>query len=98
MIEMGNLSKLYGRMTAVAVPTVMGQPGRVTGFLGPNGAGEPTTMRAVVGLDWPTGGEVLSPAGATPSIPRLRPATAQGWHRLRPHAAPYNPPSGARSG
>ncbi|WP_435849948.1 ATP-binding cassette domain-containing protein [Streptomyces microflavus] len=32
------------------------RPGRVTGFLGPNGAGESTTMRLVLGLDRPTGG------------------------------------------
>jgi len=32
--------------------------GRVTGFLGPNGAGTSTTMRAVVGLDRPTSGAV----------------------------------------
>jgi ABC-2 type transport system ATP-binding protein len=31
----------------------------VTGFLGPNGAGKSTTMRAIVGLDRPTAGEVL---------------------------------------
>ena len=34
-------------------------PGRVTGFLGPNGAGKSTTMRMVLGLDQPTGGEAL---------------------------------------
>ena len=31
----------------------------VTGFLGPNGAGKSTTMRAIVGLDRPTSGDVL---------------------------------------
>lgn len=31
----------------------------MTGFLGPNGAGKSTTMRAVLGLDRPTGGQVL---------------------------------------
>ncbi|NYI67562.1 ABC-2 type transport system ATP-binding protein [Spelaeicoccus albus] len=33
-------------------------PGSVTGFLGPNGAGKSTTMRMIVGLDRPTGGDV----------------------------------------
>ena len=59
MIEIRNLTKRYGRTTAVDHLTVTVQPGRVTGFLGPNGAGKSTTMRAVVGLDRPTDGEVL---------------------------------------
>jgi ABC-2 type transport system ATP-binding protein len=59
MIEIRNLTKLYGQTTAVADLTVTVQPGRVTGFLGPNGAGKSTTMRAIVGLDRPTAGEVL---------------------------------------
>ena len=59
MIEIRNLTKRYGRTTAVDHLTVTVQPGRVTGFLGPNGAGKSTTMRAIVGLDRPTGGEVL---------------------------------------
>ncbi|SFU06932.1 ABC-2 type transport system ATP-binding protein [Geodermatophilus amargosae] len=58
MIEIRNLTKVYGGTTAVDGLTVTVRPGRVTGFLGPNGAGKSTTMRAVVGLDRPTSGEV----------------------------------------
>ncbi len=35
------------------------RPGHVTGFLGPNGAGKSTTMRMILGLDRPTGGQAL---------------------------------------
>ena len=35
------------------------EPGTVTGFLGPNGAGKSTTMRLILGLDRPTGGQAL---------------------------------------
>ncbi|PRY48984.1 ABC-2 type transport system ATP-binding protein [Geodermatophilus tzadiensis] len=59
MIEIRGLTKVYGRTTAVDDLTVTVRPGVVTGFLGPNGAGKSTTMRAVVGLDRPTSGEVL---------------------------------------
>ncbi len=59
MIEIRNLTKTYGRTTAVEDLTVTVAPGVVTGFLGPNGAGKSTTMRMVVGLDRPTSGEVL---------------------------------------
>ncbi|TRW46562.1 ATP-binding cassette domain-containing protein [Georgenia yuyongxinii] len=59
MIEIRDLTKVYGSTTAVDHLTVTVRPGVVTGFLGPNGAGKSTTMRAVLGLDRPTAGEVL---------------------------------------
>ena len=59
MIEIRNLTKTYGAITAVDDLTVTIQPGKVTGFLGPNGAGKSTTMRAIVGLDRPDAGDVL---------------------------------------
>jgi ABC-2 type transport system ATP-binding protein len=59
MIEIRDLSKVYGRKRAVDHLTVTVRPGVVTGFLGPNGAGKSTTMRVTLGLDQPTGGEAL---------------------------------------
>ncbi len=59
MIEMHHLSKSYGDKVAVNDLTVTIRPGVVTGFLGPNGAGKSTTMRMILGLDHPSGGEVL---------------------------------------
>ena len=58
MIEVEDLTKNYGRFTAVDHVTFTAAAGRVTGFLGPNGAGKSTTMRMVVGLDRPTSGTV----------------------------------------
>ncbi|WP_250007690.1 ABC transporter ATP-binding protein [Actinoplanes sp. M2I2] len=58
-VEVRQLTKKYGGTTAVDGLTFSVHPGRVTGFLGPNGAGKSTTMRAIVGLDRPTSGEVL---------------------------------------
>ncbi|MGA6166405.1 ABC transporter ATP-binding protein [Amycolatopsis magusensis] len=59
MIEVRELSKRYGRMTAVDNLTFSVRPGGVTGFLGPNGAGKSTTMRIVLGLDAADAGEAL---------------------------------------
>src|SRR5690348_12016213 len=59
MIEIKDLTKIYDGKTAVDHLTVTVRPGVVTGFLGPNGAGKSTTMRVALGLDRPTGGEVL---------------------------------------
>lgn len=58
MIEARNLSKHYGRTTAVDDLSFDVSPGRVTGFLGPNGAGKTTTMRLILGLDRPDSGSV----------------------------------------
>jgi ABC-2 type transport system ATP-binding protein len=56
VIELDGLTKRYGARVAVDDLTVRIQPGRVTGFLGPNGSGKTTTMRCIVGLTRPTAG------------------------------------------
>ncbi|MFD6416688.1 ABC transporter ATP-binding protein [Streptomyces sp. NPDC060194] len=58
MIELDNLTKVYGGKVAVDHLTCQVRPGVVTGFLGPNGAGKSTTMRMMIGLDNPTAGTV----------------------------------------
>jgi ABC-2 type transport system ATP-binding protein len=58
MIEAAGLTKRYGKTLAVDDLSFSVQPGKVTGFLGPNGAGKSTTMRMILGLDAPTGGDV----------------------------------------
>jgi len=57
MIEARNLTKRYGDRIAVNDLSFSVEPGRVTGFLGPNGAGKSTTMRLLLGLDHPNGGD-----------------------------------------
>jgi ABC-2 type transport system ATP-binding protein len=56
VIELDGLTKRYGARVAVDDLTVRIEPGRVTGFLGPNGSGKTTTMRCIVGLTRPTSG------------------------------------------
>jgi len=58
MIEIRNLTKRFGDTVAVDDISFDVVPGRVTGFLGPNGSGKSTTMRMIMGLDWPTSGTV----------------------------------------
>ncbi|MBL7253993.1 ABC transporter ATP-binding protein [Paractinoplanes lichenicola] len=59
MIELRELTKRYGRQVAVDGLSFRVRPGVVTGFLGPNGSGKSTTMRMILGLDAPDGGEAL---------------------------------------
>ncbi|MEA2445602.1 MAG: type transport system ATP-binding protein, partial [Thermoleophilales bacterium] len=56
-IEIRNLSKSFGPVRAVSDLSFEVQPARVTGFLGPNGAGKSTTLRMLLGLIRPTGGD-----------------------------------------
>jgi ABC-2 type transport system ATP-binding protein len=57
VIEIVGLTKQYGSRVAVDDLTVTIEPGRVTGFLGPNGSGKTTTMRCILGLARPTAGQ-----------------------------------------
>jgi ABC-2 type transport system ATP-binding protein len=55
-VEIRDLHKRFGQVEAVKGLSFDVEPGRVTGFLGPNGAGKSTTLRALLGLVWPTAG------------------------------------------
>ncbi len=57
MIEARELTKRYGSMVAVDGLSFDVRPGSVTGFLGPNGSGKSTTMRMIMGLDFPHAGQ-----------------------------------------
>jgi ABC-2 type transport system ATP-binding protein len=59
VIEVDQLVKRFGPVTAVDALSFTVRPGHVTGFLGPNGAGKTTTMRVILGLDAPTSGRAL---------------------------------------
>jgi ABC-2 type transport system ATP-binding protein len=59
MITAHSLTKRYGADTAVDNLTFEVPPGVVTGFLGPNGSGKSTTMRMIMGLDYPDSGSAL---------------------------------------
>lgn len=58
MIRIENLSKHYGKLTAVDSLNLEIQPGEIYGFLGPNGAGKTTTIRVMMGILKPTSGRV----------------------------------------
>lgn len=55
-IEVRDLTKRFGSLTAVDHLSFTVEPGRITGFLGPNGAGKTTTLRMLLGLVRPSGG------------------------------------------
>lgn len=58
MIEIRNLTKRYGKLTAVEGLSFHIEKGKIYGLLGANGAGKTTTMNMMTGALAPTSGEV----------------------------------------
>src|SRR2546429_6110779 len=62
MIEVQNLTKHYGPVTAIRDVSFSVAPGEIVGFLGPNGAGKSTTMR-ILSCFMPASGGTAQVAG-----------------------------------
>jgi ABC-2 type transport system ATP-binding protein len=58
-VEVSNLTKKFGKTTAVDNVSFSFDAGHIVGFVGPNGAGKTTTMRALATLDEPTSGDIF---------------------------------------
>ncbi len=58
MIEINEVTKLYGNLKAVDNISFSVAKGEIVGFLGPNGAGKTTTMRVITGFLYPNHGTV----------------------------------------
>ncbi len=58
VIELRNLTKVYGKARGVQELNLRVEPGTVFGFLGPNGAGKSTTINMIMDFIRPTSGSV----------------------------------------
>lgn len=58
MIELKNVTKKYGKFTAIDNMSFKIEKGEIVGFLGQNGAGKTTTMKLITGLIDPTEGDI----------------------------------------
>lgn len=59
ILECKNLSKRYGKVSALEDVNLVIEPGRVVGLLGPNGSGKTTLIKLINGLLTPSAGEIL---------------------------------------
>ncbi len=57
VIETKNLTKYYGKSRGIENVNLSVNEGEIFGFIGPNGAGKSTTIRTLLKLIYPTGGE-----------------------------------------
>ena len=69
VVEIHDLTKKYGQLTAVDRVSLTAHRGEVFGFLGPNGAGKTTTLRMLLGLIRPGSGDVTV-LGGRPGDPK----------------------------
>jgi Cu-processing system ATP-binding protein len=87
MIEVRNLSKRYGPVTAVDDLSFEVAAGETFAMIGPNGAGKTTTLKILLGLTRPdTGTAAIGPDRLAPSDPRAR--RALGYVPQRVQFAP----------
>jgi ABC-2 type transport system ATP-binding protein len=61
ILEVDNLTKRYGPVTAVDGISFTIYQGEVLGFLGPNGAGKSTTIDLITTLQKPSAGHITYP-------------------------------------
>ena len=59
MIEAHNLSKQFGKVSALRDVSLRAPDGQITGLLGPNGAGKSTTLRILYTVLKPNSGDAL---------------------------------------
>src|SRR6476469_4299500 len=59
LVELKNVGKSYGNITALKGISLRGQAGEVTGILGDNGAGKSTLIKIISGLHQQSEGELL---------------------------------------
>ena len=59
MVEIKNLTKRFGTITAVNDLSFTVSDNEILGFLGPNGAGKTTTMNMITGCLPPTSGTII---------------------------------------
>ena len=73
--EVRNLTKRFGRITALDGVSFTARAGEFIVVLGPTGAGKTTLLRVIAGLDQPDAGSVVeAPDGSTLEITPLAPA------------------------
>ncbi|MCL6635062.1 MAG: ABC transporter ATP-binding protein [Peptococcaceae bacterium] len=73
MIETEDLTRVFGRLTAVDRVTLRIEKGEIFGLVGPDGASKTTLLRMLCGIITPTGGRVVF-SGRSDNSRKARPA------------------------
>lgn len=92
VVELRNLSKRFGKVTAVNQVSLEINTGEFLVILGPSGCGKTTLMRMIAGLEVPSEGEIwIAAQDVTKLPPRLRNiAMVFQSYALYPHMTVFN--------
>jgi ABC-2 type transport system ATP-binding protein len=86
MITVESVTRNFGAFTAVDDVGFTVEAGRVTGFLGPDGAGKSTTMRILIGPDQAHLGKRHPLRAPLRGLPN--PGSRSGCSSMRPRSTP----------
>ncbi len=86
IIELRDVSKSFGSVTALSGINIAVEPGEVHCLLGDNGAGKSTLIKILSGVYQPTAGQVL--IDGIPPCSRLR---ARRWTAASPRCSRISP-------
>src|ERR1700760_3204916 len=88
-LQVRGLVKRYGGVTAGENISLDLRGGEILGLIGPNGSGKSTAMKSIMGIERPTGGEVIFEGENIAGLPAHKIAR-KGFGMVFQHSRPLN--------
>ena len=89
VLEVRGLTKRFGGLTAVKNLNLDLRAGEIFGLIGPNGSGKSTAMKAIMGIERPTSGDVVFEGENIAGLPAHKIAR-KGFGMVFQHSRPLN--------
>ena len=89
ILEVRGLTKRFGGLTAVKNLNLDLRAGEIFGLIGPNGSGKSTAMKAIMGIERPTAGDVIFQGENIAGLPAHKIAR-KGFGMVFQHSRPLN--------
>src|ERR1700743_829907 len=89
ILEVRGLTKRFGGLTAVKNLSLDLREGEIFGLIGPNGSGKSTAMKAIMGIERPTAGDVIFQGENIAGLPPHKIAR-KGFGMVFQHSRPLN--------
>src|SRR5665213_1912578 len=89
ILQVRKLTKRFGGLTAVKDLSFDLRAGEIFGLIGPNGSGKSTAMKAIMGIERPTAGDVVFQGENVAGLPAHKIAR-KGFGMVFQHSRPLN--------